>query len=469
MPLQPDCLSPSKATKGVMTLTPVAASEFEGFSKQLSKPEQAWLSANGFEAKAGQALRLAGADGSIDRILVGLGEQEAAGDPWWLAQVVGKLPSGKFKLDAAVSNDMAACGALGWALAHYRFDRYKSDSDTKSRTLIGLPKAQCEEVLCTADAVAMVRDLVNTPADDMGPAHLQDAVEALAETHGATCGTIVGDDLLDEDLPAIHAVGRAAAEGREPRLIDLCWGPANAPKLTLIGKGVCFDTGGLDLKPSKGMRLMKKDMGGAAHAIALAGLIMANGLKVNLRLLVSAVENSVSGNSYRPGDVVHTRKGLTVEIGNTDAEGRVVMCDAIASACEDTPDLLIDFATLTGAARIALGADLPATFTNRDDLWTALETAAATEADPLWRLPLWAPYDKQLSSPIADLSNIAEGGFAGSITAALYLQRFVDDTVPWVHFDTFAWNQKNRPGRPAGGEAQGLRAAFVAVRKYLDI
>jgi leucyl aminopeptidase len=279
----------------------------------------------------------------------------------------------------------------------------------------------------------------------------------------------VGDDLLDLNFPAIHAVGRAAASGREPRLIDLQWGPADAPKLTLVGKGVCFDTGGLDLKPSAGMRTMKKDMGGAAHALALAELIMANKLKVNLRLLISAVENSVSASSYRPGDVINTRKGLTVEIGNTDAEGRIVLCDALALACEQSPDLLLDFATLTGAARVALGADLPATFTNNDALWAALENSADTTKDPLWRMPLWAGYKKDLSSPIADLSNVGGDGFAGAITAALYLQNFVKPGVAWAHFDVFAWNKNPRPGRPSGGEAQGLRAVYDAVKSYLSL
>lgn len=470
MPINEICLSSSRAKAGVTTLTPVTVRDFKAVKKRLSAPQANWLKVHGFEATAGQLGLIADEKGDLIEILLGLGESASTdGDPWWISPFIGRLPEGKFRLSEGMSNETLATAAFGWSMCHYRFDRYKSDSEAKKRQLVGVPKTVLESALSRARAVARVRDLVNTPAEDMGPAHLQDICEEIAETHGATISTVVGDDLLDENLPAIHAVGRAAASGREPRLIDLCWGDEDAPKLTLVGKGVCFDTGGLDLKPGGAMRLMKKDMGGAAHAIALAELIMTAGLKVNLRLLVSAVENAVAGGSYRPGDIVQTRKGLTVEIGNTDAEGRVVLCDALALACEEEPNLLMDFATLTGAARVALGAELPATFTNDDDVWAELEQAASVTEDPLWRLPLWAPYDKELSSPIADLSNIAEGGFAGSITAALYLQRFIEADTPWVHFDVFAWNKKGRAGRPVGGEAQGLRAAYLAIRKILDI
>ena len=295
----------------------------------------------------------------------------------------------------------------------------------------------------------------------MGPAELAVAAEQLAGAFGADLRTVVGDDLLLYHYPAIHAVGRASS--RPPRLIDLRWGSADAPKVTIVGKGVCFDTGGLDLKPSAGMRLMKKDMGGAAHALGLARMVMAAGLPVQLRVLIPAVDNAVSGNAFRPLDVVQMRKGLNVEIGNTDAEGRLVLADALADAVDERPALLIDFATLTGSARVALGAELPALFSNDDALANALVAAGNREADPMWRLPLWQPYAKQLNSPVADLNNIGENNFAGAILAALFLERFVDSEVPWAHIDLYAWNPSARPGRPKGGEAMTLRAAFAVI------
>lgn len=470
MPIPANCLSSAKVKEGAIALVPVDQGSLGNVLQKLGKTQQAWVLASGFEGQTGTFVAVAGNSGAIAKILIGTGTAGLpTNSPWWLAEVASKLPAGDYIFDASVDTASIEAGALGWCLAHYVFDRYKKSTATKKRRLIGLPKAACAEIKRIATAMATVRDLVNTPAEDMGPSDLQDAVEALAETFGATSETIVGDDLLDHNFPAIHAVGRAAATGREPRLIDLNWGPEDAPKLTLVGKGVCFDSGGLDIKPSAGMLTMKKDMGGAAHALALAQLIMASKLKVNLRLLISAVENSISASSYRPGDIIDTRKGLTVEIGNTDAEGRLVLCDALTLACEQPPDLLLDFATLTGAARVALGADLPATFTNHDEVWSALEISAITTQDPLWRMPLWPGYDNDLTSPIADLSNVGGDGFAGAITAALYLQHFVDPTVAWVHVDVFAWNKKNRSGRPIGGEAQGLRAAFNAVKTYLSL
>lgn len=470
MPIPASCLSSAKAKDSTIVLTPVSKHSLEKTLQKLGKIQRSWVLATGFEARQGTHAAVTGKSGEISKILVGTGTKTMPfNTPWWMAAVAKKLPEGDFVFDESMDQGSVETGALGWSLAHYVFDRYKKTAKAKKRRLVGLPKATCASVKRTANAVATVRDLVNTPAEDMGPSDLQDTAEALAETYGATSQTIVGDDLLDHNFPAIYAVGRAAACGREPRLIDLQWGPADAPKLTLVGKGVCFDTGGLDLKPSVGMLIMKKDMGGAAHALALAELIMANKLKVNLRLLISAVENSVSASSYRPGDVINTRKGLTVEIGNTDAEGRVVLCDALTLACEQSPDLLLDFATLTGAARVALGADLPATFTNKDAFWSALEDSADTTKDPLWRMPLWAGYNKDLSSPIADLSNVGGEGFAGAITAALYLQHFVEPGVAWAHFDVFSWNRKSRAGRPVGGEAQGLRAVYHAVKSYLSL
>lgn len=470
MPIPANCLSSAKAKDGAITLFPVGKNSLKSVLEKLGKTQRAWILTSDFDAQSGSFIAVPGKSGAISKILIGTGTDGLpTNNPWWLAESAIKLPAGDYVFDPGVDTASIEAGALGWCLAHYVFDRYKKSTQAKKRRLVGLPRTTCAEIKRTAAAMATVRDLVNTPAEDMGPSDLQDAVEALAETYGATSETIVGDELLENNFPAIHAVGRAAAIGREPRLIDLNWGPADAPKLTLVGKGVCFDSGGLDIKPSAGMRTMKKDMGGAAHALALAQLIMASKLNVNLRLLISAVENSISASSYRPGDIIDTRKGLTVEIGNTDAEGRLVLCDALTLACEQAPDLLLDFATLTGAARVALGADLPATFTNREAVWDALENSANISQDPLWRMPLWPGYDEELNSPVADLSNVGDGGFGGAITAALYLQHFVKPSVPWVHVDVFAWNKKHRPGRPIGGEAQGLRTAFNAVKTYLSL
>lgn len=436
-------------------------------SNGLSEAEAAWVLAAGFEAKVGTLCCLPAADGSIARILAGAGTKKpTASDPWWLAAIAANLGPGTYKI-IGVSEKTVAAGAFAWCLEQYKFDRYLSTKKPNDRILVLGTKTNLGDIADDVEGAALTRDLINTPTEDMGPGDLQDAAEALAETYGGRCGTIVGDDLLEENFPAIHAVGRAAALGREPRLIDLTWGDNNHPKITLVGKGVCFDTGGLDLKPAAGMRLMKKDMGGAAHALGLARMIMARGLKVRLRVLVPAVENAVAGNAFRPGDILATRKGLSVEIGNTDAEGRLVLCDALALASEEKPDLIIDFATLTGAARTALGPDLPATFVNNENLWRLLETGAAEKADPLWRMPLWQPYAATLESPIADLNNIANTGLGGAITAALYLQNFVSDKITWAHLDVFGWAPTAQPGRGKGGAAQGLRASMHAIEKFI--
>ena len=436
-------------------------------TKGLSETEAAWVAAVGFKAKAGTLCLLPAADGSVARILAGTGTKKpTASDPWWLASIAAKLEAGTYKITGVPEKTVAAA-AFAWCLEQYKFGRYLSAKKSNDRILVLSANTNISAIAGDVDGAALTRDLINTPTEDMGPADLQDAAEALAETYGGQCGTIVGDDLLEENFPAIHAVGRAAALGREPRLIDLTWGDDRHPKITLVGKGVCFDTGGLDIKPSAGMRLMKKDMGGAAHALGLARMIMERGIKVRLRVLVPAVENAVAGNAYRPGDVLATRKGLTVEIGNTDAEGRLVLCDALALACEEKPALIIDFATLTGAARTALGPDLPATFANDETLWHLLETAATEKADPLWRMPLWQPYSATLESPIADLSNIANTGLGGAITAALYLQNFVSDKITWAHLDVFGWAPTAQPGRAKGGAAQGLRASLQAIEKFI--
>jgi leucyl aminopeptidase len=381
--------------------------------------------------------------------------------PWCLAKLGESLPAGSYRLAGA---ELGQAG-LGWLLAQHRFDRYKkSDQPIEPRVLLTADAAAIDRTVRMAEATALVRDLVDTPAADMGPAELEAAARALADRCGAKLA-VVGGDALAQDYPMIAAVGGGAVRERAPRLIELDWGKAADPLVAIVGKGVCFDTGGLDIKPAAGMRLMKKDMGGAAHALALAGLIMDSRLPIRLKLLVPAVENAVSAGAYRPGDVIVSRNGLTVEVDNTDAEGRLVLADALDRAVADKPALLIDFATLTGAARIALGPDLPALFANDDSLAEDFLSSAAAVSDPLWRMPLWDGYDDMLKSDIADLANSADSPMAGSIVGALFLKRFVPDDVPWAHLDLFAWHPTAKPGRPKGGEALGLRAAFDLIER----
>jgi leucyl aminopeptidase len=381
--------------------------------------------------------------------------------PWCLARLAEALPEGTYRL----AEGDPGSAMLGWLLGQHRFNAYRSKVDDQRgpRVLLTKQAAEIERTVRLAEATALVRDLVDTPAADMGPAQLEKAAAELARQYGARLEVISGD-ALEQGYPMIAAVGRGATRERAPRLIELRWGNDGAPKIAIVGKGVCFDTGGLDIKPGSGMRIMKKDMGGAAHALALAQLIMAERLPVHLHLLIPAVENSVSAGAYRPGDVLKSRKGLFVEVDNTDAEGRLVLADALARAGEAGPELIVDFATLTGAARVALGPDLPATFVNRDDLAADLESASRAVADPLWRMPLWDPYDENLRSDVADLSNMANNAMAGSIYAALFLRRFVPDGIPWAHLDTWAWRDPAKPGRPKGGDALGLRAVFAMLR-----
>ncbi|HQF31165.1 MAG TPA: leucyl aminopeptidase family protein, partial [Hyphomicrobiales bacterium] len=367
----------------------------------------------------------------------------------------GLLPAGSYRLaDAPARPDLAA---LSFALGAYRFDRYK-ETTPAAASLVVDETVDLARVRLVAEAVGLARDLVNTPANDLGPAELEMAIRTLADTHGAAVRSVVGDALIAENFPLVHAVG--AASDREPRLVDMHWGRADAPKVTLVGKGVCYDTGGLDIKPSSAMALMKKDMGGAANVLGLAHMIMGARLDVRLRVIVPAVENSVSGRAFRTGDVYRSRKGLSVEIGNTDAEGRLILADALALADEEAPELLVDMATLTGAARVALGPDLPPFYSRDEDFAAAIAAAASEAADPLWRLPLWQPYAELLDSKIADINHISSGAFAGSITAALFLEKFVEQAKVWAHFDIYAWTPSARPGRPEGGEAQGIRALF---------
>ncbi|WP_431311882.1 leucyl aminopeptidase family protein [Sphingomonas lacusdianchii] len=409
-------------------------------------------------AKAGKTATLPGEqpdDWSVATVV----NDPAKLSAWDLAHLPALLPPGSYRLAGGTPGP----AKLGWATAQYRFTRYRKGEDDAPRVLLSNEPARIDEALRQAAATARVRDLVNTAAADLGPAELATAVRTLGDAHGATVTVTSGRD-LETGYPMIHAVGKAAAKGREPRLIELVWGNPAHPRVALVGKGVCFDSGGLDIKPSSGMRLMKKDMGGAAHALALAGLVMETHLPVRLHLLIPAVENSVSADSFRPGDVLATRKGLTVENTNTDAEGRLVLGDALTRACEEHPELLIDFATLTGAARVALGPDLPATFANDETLAADLLAAGTAEDDPLWRMPLWDGYDDMLKSDIADMVNAPEGGMAGAVTAALFLRRFVTPGTAWAHLDTFAWRASAKPGRAKGGEAYGLRATWRLVK-----
>ncbi|KQU62403.1 aminopeptidase [Sphingomonas sp. Leaf339] len=377
--------------------------------------------------------------------------------PWALAKLAEQLPGGTYRVCGHEG------GELGWLLGQYSFDRYRKPDRTDPRILLTRDAASLADTLRLAEATAWVRDLVNTGAGDCGPAELEAAAEALARRHGATVTVRRGDE-LEQGYPLIHAVGRAASRDRAPRLIELTWGTPGAPRVALVGKGVCFDTGGLDIKPSAGMRLMKKDMGGAAHALALADLVMAARLSVRLHLLIPAVENAIAGDAFRPGDVLRSRKGLTVENTNTDAEGRLILADALTRAAEEKPELILDYATLTGAARVALGPDLPPLFTDDDVLATDLLAAGIAAADPLWRLPLWDAYDEMLKSDIADMVNAPDGGFAGAITAALFLRRFVPKDIAWAHMDVFAWRPTAKPGRPKGGDAYALRASFAVLK-----
>ena len=422
----------------------------------LGEPALRWCASNGFHGQAGQFLAIPGDNGATLAIAAGCTQAEGI---FALSSLPMRLPEGDYALDSGVLD--AEQVALGWALGAYAFTRYRTPRRAPARLIVDATMQ--DKLQALVQASYQVRDLINTPTEDMGPEQLAAAVQELAQRHQADYREWVGDELLQDNFPTIHAVGRASH--RAPRLAMLSHGAPDAPHLVLIGKGVCFDTGGLDIKAADGMRWMKKDMGGAAHAIALASLVLAAQLPVRLTLLIPAVENSIAGNACRPGEVVRTRAGITVEIDNTDAEGRLVFCDAIAYAAELKPDLILDFATLTGAARIAIGPDLPALFCNRDSMATELLQLATAAQDPLWRMPLWRPYLTMLDSHIADLSNSATSRHAGAITAALFLERFVPGSVAWCHLDVYSWNDGDRPGRPRGGEAQGLRGYLEFLRQ----
>ncbi|MDO9296256.1 M17 family metallopeptidase [Bradyrhizobium sp.] len=412
--------------------------------------------ANGFAAKPGACLTLPSADGSIRQVLFGLEDETGKSrDLFRPGALPGLLPPGVYRFANAPHDVRLA--ALAFALGSYRFSRYRKN-DLPNVRLVPPDGVDIGDITRIAEATTLARDLINTPSNDMGPEELALAAAELARRFGADFSTIVGDELTRQNFPLIHAVGMASS--RAPRLIDLTWGDPGHPKVTLVGKGVCFDTGGLDLKPSSGMLIMKKDMGGAANVLALAQMVMDAKLKLRLRVLIPAVENAVAGNAFRPLDIFPSRKGLTVEIGNTDAEGRLVLADALALACEEKPELLIDMGTLTGAARVALGPDLPPFYTNDETLALDVAAHAKAENDPMWRLPLWPAYDSWLDSKVANINNAPSGGFAGSITCALFLQRFVEDTTRWLHVDIYGWTPSAKPARPEGGECQAARAIY---------
>ncbi|WP_430437517.1 leucyl aminopeptidase family protein [Oceanibaculum nanhaiense] len=458
----PSCFA-NRANADTRILLPVFTTDYKTWLKEQPAEWQAWLAATGFKGEAGEVGFLPAIDGPPingkekrpAQVVIAV---EAPWTVWSLAGLPASLPEGRFRLEADLTPDEATRLALGWALGCYRFARYRKN-DRPAVELVWPAKADRKRVESMAVAISEVRDLVNMPAGDLGPEQLAEAALDLAKSFKAKAKVTVGEALLKNNYPAIHTVGRAAEQA--PRLIDFSWGNKSDPKITLVGKGVCFDTGGLDLKPSGGMLMMKKDMGGAAQALGLARMIMAAGLKLRLRVLIPAVENAVSGNAFHPMDIIRMRNGLSVEVGNTDAEGRLILADALAEADSEKPALLIDFATLTGAARVALGPDLPAFYCNDEETAGGLLAAADQETDPFWRLPLYQPYKRMLKNKIADLSSTGSGGFAGSITAALFLQHFVSETTPWVHFDVYAWNPSDRPGRPEGGEAQTIRAVFA--------
>ena len=411
--------------------------------------------ASGFVARASQYLALPGDDGAIDTVLFGLEDDPRKIDPFRPGQLPGLLPPGTYRFANAPHE--ARLATLAFALGSYKFSRYRK-AEPRNVRLVPNGDIDIADIIRMAEAATLARDLINTPANDMGPAELEAAARDLAQHYGADFSCITGDDLVAQNFPLIHAVGMASP--RAPRLIDFSWGHAAHPRVTLVGKGVVFDTGGLDLKPSSAMLIMKKDMGGAANVLALAMMVMDAKLPVRLRVLIPAVENAVAGNAFRPLDIFKSRKGPTVEIGNTDAEGRLVLADALAYADEDRPDILIDMGTLTGAARVALGPDLPPFYTNDETLAGDVGTYAAQEHDPLWRMPLWAPYDSWLDSKVADINNAPSGGFAGSITCALFLQRFVAPTTRWLHVDIYGWTPTAKPGKPEGGECQAARAIY---------
>ena len=450
----------TSASGAALPIHVISAATWPALQHRLSPPHRNFAAAQGFAGRAGQHCLLPDSQGALAAVLLGVESVERPRDPFAPARLSALLPAGDYALEGEI--DDQALAALGWLLQGYRFDRYRKPKPPRAR--LSLPAdIDGQEISLIAESTMLARDLVNTPPNELGPGEIEAAIRKLSADCGATVSSIVGDDLITRNFPMIHAVGRAST--RAPRLVDLIWGDPEHPKVTLVGKGVAFDTGGLNLKPDASMLLMKKDMGGAAAAIAAARMIMLAKLPVRLRLLVPAVENSVSGNAFRPGDVLASRKGLSVEIGNTDAEGRLILADALTLADEETPELLVDFATLTGAARTALGPELPPFYTHDEGLAAEIARIGMAVNDPVWRMPLWRPYDGLLDSKIADVNHVSSGGMAGSVTAALFLNRFVEKTQSYAHFDIFAWNPSAKPGRPEGGECQGARLIHALVKQ----
>lgn len=434
----------------------VTESNLSEVHSTLSQFTQNWIETNQFRGKAGELCIVPGDDGTPELILAGFDYQEVL---WALADLPGKLPAGEYFLDGELTEDDLVQASIGWGLGQYSFDQYRKNAARPTPVLyVGFEQLRIHSIV---DSVALVRNLINTPANHMMPQDLEQVMRHMADRYGADLNVVKGQALLEENFPAIHAVGRASAHA--PRLLELNWGDEEAPLITLVGKGVCFDTGGLDMKSSSNMRIMKKDMGGAAHVLGLANMVMQMDLPLSLQVLIPAVDNAISGDAYRPGDVLNTRLGKTVEVDNTDAEGRLVLCDALAYAAEFEPDVMIDFATLTGAARVALGTEIPVFFSNNRQLMQRLQVAATTSNELIWNLPLHKPYFEKLKSNVADMMNSGDA-YGGAITAALFLNQFVREDIPWAHFDVMAWNLRVRPGRPVGGEAMGL----FAVLEYLE-
>lgn len=451
-----------QTSKKAIPISVMSVLDFSNWLSHQSSFTKNWITAVGFKAEAGTICLVPDESGKLVQVLCG---SKNTKDFWCVGGLSTSLPEGQYRFNFDILDiDSEAANyenfAIAWGLGAYQFTRYKIP--TKKIAQLVLPK-QCNSELITnmVESIYFVRDLINTPTDDMGPSELADAAGALSKQYNAKFKQIIGQQLLKDNFPAIHTVGRASDD--EPRLLDLRWGNKKHPKVTLVGKGVCFDTGGLDIKTPPGMLLMKKDMAGAAHVLGLARMIMHAKLPIQLRVLIPAVENAISGNAYRPGDIIKSRKGLTIEIGNTDAEGRVILADALTEAVSEKPNLLIDMSTLTGAARIAVGTDLSALFANNDSLAHEIIRHGDLKQDPIWRLPLFAAYREALNSSIADINNSSADSYAGATTAALFLKEFVPDEIPWAHFDIMAWNLKPRPGRPQGGEAMGLRALFSYI------
>lgn len=442
------------STNDAIKITPLIKADFSTWLERQESRVAAWLNASNFTAKPKQLALVPAADGQLQEVVLGV---KAYDHLWSYGGLAKQLPVGVYQFAVSLSEKHCELASFAWGLGAYRFERYKKSDDSVATLSLRdcCDQADLENRL---QGSYLVRNLINIPTDDLGPTELALVIEELANAFGADFQQIIGDSLLVKNYPAIHAVGRASDDA--PRLFDLRWGKTGHPKVTLVGKGVCYDTGGLSLKPTDNMVLMKKDMGGAAHVLGLALMIMQAELPIQLRVLIPAVENAVSGNAYRPGDIIATRAGKTVEIGNTDAEGRLILADALFEAASEKPELIVDVATLTGAARVAVGPDIAAMFTDNDDLAEQLTQASAVTQDPVWRLPLFADYKDMLKSSVADMSNLAKSPFAGATVAGLFLQEFVDKDIPWVHFDIMAWNATERPGRPQGGEALGLRAIY---------